>query len=1049
MRRSNRTKLLPFALALAAGGCSGGGGGGTSIGVSYDEVSGRIHVSISRELKDGESLHARVQRGAAGELNCGAQVPTIERIDQIPVAAKAATFVGPTIEPTAFETPYDDSWLQREPSADMLARIADGQNFIDVCLMDGATVVEQRELDARHALDQAGPDGKFDGNDEERIASTTAYAERCVADLGEIPFFKRVGDNDYETYNCLDSTVLPTTVTKANGDVSRPDTTVNQCDNPQYIYSLCEPNAETGKTNGPRVARRENDQGTSWVLLCRKAKSEEGAYNDIAMIGHNPITGKTCFFQNALYSRTDGLHVPHPGDKVASERSPQQSEALWEGIHGGLGSGIQCASCHDADPFIHTPWIDQARQQDGTHVIPKMGEHENYALGFNDAPYTIINTQGQGWTMPKQLTSPEAAACTRCHRIGDNRWMRDWMTRLNGTDSSWNGIVTDEYKKFNHAFWMPPDVDGLDAASWPTSDYGKAMQFIIGCGKTPGGCTFAPLPVKPIVDEEGGLPTIDLEASDLAKASLAILGADIQDPSCPGGDCKSRRCAECHSVSRTGLRRWLESTKDAWNDCKLKDDPASMSQAAAKSAIDCLRVEPSDPTSVYEANKLGILTTGVQYGQFQKLFRRAFGEETWLVEYSKFKARVGMPKGNHPRLSQKEFATLHKWFQGGLTRLDEELREPPPPATCTESLDATALRAHHNDMKLDGWGALNKEANIRMFGCGTSTNPIDCFKNGFADKSSELGTDEGVLREVKVFDFRTSFWTRSSADGRFIGNGGGSAGATITDLERQVDIGVDASYDPGFFPDNSGFIFQGSTGGAGICRQGLLERANMVAFNEPECMTAAGINLYQHVARGIGGSGDYFIINSQFVSDAGGGSADPSANFNASSTMKFSPMVFDGSKYTQLPAVVVDSPYEGDSVLSPSMRLVASRISGPDGKAIGYSIRKVVATRFGQAYRIDINQKVATVCAPGAKANFSYDERFYVTHHYEGDSSNIILVDLLTGARHTLTRMPAGKRALFPHFRSDGWIYFLIKGGDKEVLMASDAAVRIGQQPLP
>jgi hypothetical protein len=35
-----------------------------------------------------------------------------------------------------------------------------------------------------------------------------------------------------------------------------------------------------------------------------------------------------------------------------------------------------------------------------------------------------------------------------------------------------------------------------------------------------------------------------------------------------------------------------------------------------------------------------------------------------------------------------------------------------------------------------------------------------------------------------------------------------------------------------------------------------------------------------------------------------------------------------------------------------------------------------------------------------------------------------MLVDLRTGAVQRLTTMHPGQYALFPHFRSDGWIYF-------------------------
>jgi hypothetical protein len=130
-------------------------------------------------------------------------------------------------------------------------------------------------------------------------------------------------------------------------------------------------------------------------------------------------------------------------------------------------------------------------------------------------------------------------------------------------------------------------------------------------------------------------------------------------------------------------------------------------------------------------------------------------------------------------------------------------------------------------------------------------------------------------------------------------------------------------------------------------------------------------------------------------------------------------------------------------VLSPSMRLVASRLAGPEGKSLGYVVRKVTATRTGTAYRVGIDQKVATICAPGAKVSFSFDERFFVTHHYDQGGANLWLFDLKDGSKRQITRVPAGQKALFPHFRSDGWIYFLIKGGDREYLAGSDAAIRL------
>ena len=62
---------------------------------------------------------------------------------------------------------------------------------------------------------------------------------------------------------------------------------------------------------------------------------------------------------------------------------------------------------------------------------------------------------------------------------------------------------------------------------------------------------------------------------------------------------------------------------------------------------------------------------------------------------------------------------------------------------------------------------------------------------------------------------------RSSPDGRFVANGAtGGDGGVISDLQTNKDIKVKAAYDPGFFPDNKGWIFQGTPIGAGFCTDG-------------------------------------------------------------------------------------------------------------------------------------------------------------------------------------------------------------------------------------
>ncbi|MEO8553571.1 MAG: hypothetical protein ABI678_26540, partial [Kofleriaceae bacterium] len=359
----------------------------------YNHSNGRIVIQTNQDL-DGKQVYTQARRGRFGTIDCAALKQAAE-----PLTGNEGKIDGPFVDPVLTKAFYGPEWASN-PTPAMIAQAEAGtDSIIDVCVYDGGDLKIQKERDLFAAWDDgkaAGLDGKADGpSGEVMINSPEAYGERCVQEMGEIPFFKKIADGSYETYNCLESTEIPMTATDAGGNMAHPqDGTLPKCDKPQYIYSLCEA--------GPRVAERTNDQGTHWVLLCRKSKGglASDQYNDIAMIGHNPFTGKTCFFQNALYSKTDGGHVPHPADKVKSTN-------LWSGVHIGTNVGIGCASCHDNDPYIHSPWIDGAKDAAGRPVVPKMGVDDDFPIGANDTPYAIINLRGDGGRMPKQLTSVE------------------------------------------------------------------------------------------------------------------------------------------------------------------------------------------------------------------------------------------------------------------------------------------------------------------------------------------------------------------------------------------------------------------------------------------------------------------------------------------------------------------------------------------------------------------------------------------------------------------------------------------------------------------
>jgi hypothetical protein len=1128
----------------------------------YNPANGRVVVQVNQDISD-KQLFVQVRRGSFNKLDCKTMVQSLTKVED----TSGDRIDGPFVDPSLTKPFYDGpEWM--DPTPQMLEQVKLGtDSIIDVCLMDGSDVVVQMERDLFQAWDDArrqGIGGKADDPDsgEQMINSPQAYGERCVAELGEIPFFEKTGDGEYSTYDCLNSTEIPMSVTKADGSVDKPrDGTVSACDQPQYIYSLCEA--------GPRVASRTNEQGTRWVLLCRKSVGgyASNKYNDIAMIGHNPFTGKTCFFQNALYSKTDGGHVPHPADK-------QKSQNLWSGVHGGLGSGIECAHCHDADPFIHSPWIDGAKDAQGRPVVPKMGIDADLALGALDTPYSLINAKGQGWKYEKQIVSPEASACLKCHRMGGGQWTESYITRLDGTDSSWTGITTAKFNEASHKYWMPPDVAFDTEAAWTGSVFATALEFIKKCGQNSSdpSCIWKDIPTKVAGEDAGGAlrNPVSLPDDELAKQATTIIGMNKNAP--------SQVCAECHAPNQTTLRDWQMKTDDALATClkntsdggvattdkvenvsigkdefktwgpyevalggkievkmtgtgdadlyvkkgaePTKDSydcrpfsrepneqclptqynangPAKFYVGAMgfadsskvtitisygkpgpntpdpKVIVDCLRLEPGRSDSPYVPSKVGIYAAAAHLGFFQGVFKAAYEDasnpDTWAIEYGKFKNRVSMPKGNHPRLAQSELDIVAEWFARGLPRLTTYIAPDTGPTSCTQSI-SSAVQSHVDAMSTQGWAAVNRNANIRMFGCGNSTNPRECLTSLPDAQSKSYGTGwsaMGTLRVLRELSFNTYYWMRSSADGRFVANGAtGGDGAVISDLQSDKDMRVKAAYDPGFFPDNRGWMFQGTPIGGGFCSTGLLVRnPDRIDFSEPECSHVEGVSLYQHLGSALGG-GDYFAINSQFTSDnpSGAVNRDPSAAFASTATMKFTAMVYDGTHYVGKPSVTTNSPFEGDSVVSPSTTLVISRF-GNENEHLGYVLRRVDATPSGSSYAVS-TPEIARYCVKGAKPAISYDEKYFVIHHYVGPddwqelgfssssdatfqqmlqkgTSNIYIVNLVTGAKARVTNMKPGQYAIYPHWRSDGWIYFLVrdKNTNKEYAVASDAAL--------
>jgi len=256
---------------------------------------------------------------------------------------------------------------------------------------------------------------------------------------------------------------------------------------------------------------------------------------------------------------------------------------------------------------------------------------------------------------------------------------------------------------------------------------------------------------------------------------------------------------------------------------------------AAVPTIDCMRNNPGQVASPFDPARLGIYATGAGLEWFQYLFMLGHPEDGTTM-FADFKNRVWMPRGGHNPFTQDEFDVVAEWFVRGLPKLDDLIPETPT-GTCTPST-TQAIKDHVATMATQGWQAANAENGITMFGCAGATNPHGCL-TAFADaETTGYGAtwDDDLpaqtIRILKETDYGSSYWTRSSADGRYVAQGGGSSvggGSTIIDLSDGSYIGTDAYYDPGFFPDNSGLAFQGD--GAFLCNQSLLATDDYIDYH--------------------------------------------------------------------------------------------------------------------------------------------------------------------------------------------------------------------------
>jgi hypothetical protein len=566
--------------------------------------------------------------------------------------------------------------------------------------------------------------------------------------------------------------------------------------------------------------------------------------------------------------------------------------------------------------------------------------------------------------------------------------------------------------------------------------------------------------------------------ANLAMMSLRIMGA-------PESGSTRVLCNDCHDLTRAQIRYWATATIAASTGC-VADPTLAGGDAAATEVVNCIR---GGEAGRYNPDNLGIFSTAADLDWFRYVFANGAGA-SWETEHSTFLDEAGMPR-DYPSLTQPEFDVLAEWFLRGAPMADSILPAETRPTECVPEVNPD-VAAYVAERETNSWTTANAAAGMLMYGCAGATNALGCLADETLASSTTYGanwddvtTPDAIAgttnRVLFELDYTSAYWTRSSSDGRFVSNGATRApnlrfidlaGGGTGPLTGRV-IGGSASYDPFFFPDDSGFLVQGS--GPRVCEMRVLTTGTptMLSFREAGCSSGGAIDLYEHLGASLGG-GDYWAIDSVGAGmyaeyDPGSLSTrtNPEASFSSSarSTVRF--LTNDGSAFSVGGSATVTHPYEGDAVISPALGLILTRQAGASGQ-LGFVLRRVSVSGSGASRTIS-TVPVGRYCINGGKPGFSYDERFAVLHHYientDADArmlgftgasdpgfapyrtnggANIYLVEFATGDIHRVTNMAPGQFALFPHFRSDGWIYYLERSGTgPEHVVANDAALRL------
>ena len=293
-----------------------------------------------------------------------------------------------------------------------------------------------------------------------------AYMEKVREALGEfrdIPIWDRASADD--PWELQSGAYVPVTVDDQTPGHFFKDM---RSDRPMLLPTRVEGfSGGDGQSNPYNVVGRMpgDNPEVQWVFMVRKYRDKRPTDDnfidsgDVAIIGHHPRTGASTYFQ--FYDPAN----PKSAKVVVSPFSGKKGMEFWSPLTTNA-EVFQCQRCHNADAFLHSPWVDQVR---APKALMPGGAHEPMVPSNPLGPFFFVDSEEGGlfnfWNDSLRHLDDNQNKCTQCHRVTPFD-----MIGLYPNSTQYAGLERPQYNEFtveSHAYqtdqytdlpWMPPVI---------------------------------------------------------------------------------------------------------------------------------------------------------------------------------------------------------------------------------------------------------------------------------------------------------------------------------------------------------------------------------------------------------------------------------------------------------------------------------------------------------------------------------------------------------------------------------------------------------------